>query len=71
MENTDNEIRALLIEMRKYILSHGLLMGECVAWRTLKQRFGVAQSTKGWEADLVWLEQYRKMQRQESEAAHA
>lgn len=37
----DEETRRLLIEMRKYIVYHGLLIGECVAWNKLKELYGI------------------------------
>jgi hypothetical protein len=37
------EIKALVTEMRKYIIYHGLLIGECVAWNKLKSLFGVGE----------------------------
>lgn len=38
---TQDETRNLLIEMKRYILHHGVLIGECVAWGRLKQAFDV------------------------------
>lgn len=35
------EVRALLIEMRRYVIYHGILIGECVAWNKLKDLFGI------------------------------
>lgn len=34
-------VKANLIEMRRYVLHHGVLLGECVAWNKLKEMFGV------------------------------
>lgn len=39
----DQEIRKLVEEMRKYILHHGILIGECIAWNKLKKVTGVEQ----------------------------
>lgn len=33
-------VKTLVREMRQYILYHGLLIGECVAWSKLKQLVG-------------------------------
>lgn len=38
------ELRQLVIDVRKYVISHGLLLGECVAWDKLKQLTGVGQT---------------------------
>lgn len=46
-------VKALLIQMRGYIISHGLLIGECVAWNQLKRKFCVGQSSS--EDDTYWL----------------
>jgi len=48
--------KALLIRMRHYIMRHGLLIGECVAWMQLKTRYGIGQSV---EADAAWLREYQ------------
>lgn len=50
-----NRVKALLIQMRKYIMRHGLLIGECVAWNELKQLFDVGQRH---EVDDAWLKEY-------------
>ncbi len=39
--NRFDETRRLLIEMRKYIVHHGLLIGECVAWSKLKDLYSI------------------------------
>lgn len=39
-----NKIRELVIEIRRYVLRHGILLGECVAWGDLKFIFGVGQN---------------------------
>lgn len=57
MSESEKEVRALLIEMRRYVMHHGLLIGECVAWGKLKAMFGVGQSDEA--ADLDWLREYR------------
>lgn len=49
-----DEIRALLIKMRRYIIEHDLLIGECTAWQTLKRKFNVG---KDWEAEDAWLQE--------------
>jgi hypothetical protein len=49
--------KALLIKMRRYIISHGLLIGECVAWMNLKRKYRVGEST---EADDRWLADYEQ-----------
>lgn len=36
--------RQALAEMKRYILFHGLLMGECVAWNALKEAYGVDEA---------------------------
>lgn len=51
------ETRALLIEMRKYVLHHGILLGECVAWNALKALYGTGQDQM---AEEVWLRDYRQ-----------
>ena len=33
----------LLTEMRRYVVHHGLLIGECVAWNKLKKLYGVIE----------------------------
>lgn len=49
--------KALLIKQRRYIVSHGLLMGECVAWMHLKTKYGIGEIT---EADEQWLRAYEQ-----------
>lgn len=49
--------KALLIKMRRYIVSHGLLMGECVAWMRLKRKFRIGESV---DADNHWLADYER-----------
>ncbi len=53
-----DEVKALLIQMRDYIINHDLLMGECVAWDKLKRKFGVRQSSR--DADHAWLRRYEQ-----------
>lgn len=36
-------VKELVIEMRRYAIYHGLLIGECVAWNELKKLLGVGQ----------------------------
>lgn len=55
--------KALLIKMRRYIISHGLLMGECVAWMHLKARYHIGESV---EADNQWLADYEQQQKASS-----
>jgi hypothetical protein len=38
------EARALLAGVRHYVMRHGILIGECVAWNVLKLLLGVGQS---------------------------
>ena len=33
------QAKELITKMRHYIMRHGLLMGECVAWQHLKEMF--------------------------------
>lgn len=47
-----DEIKALLIEMRRYFISHNCPTGECVAWNGLKGRFGVGRRD---EEDEAWM----------------
>ncbi len=47
-----DEIKALLIEMRRYFISHNCPTGECVAWTDLKARFGVGVRD---EVDEEWM----------------
>lgn len=37
-------LHKLVEDMRAYVLHHGILIGECVAWEKLKQLTGVGQS---------------------------
>lgn len=63
MEDRDiNEFRALLIQMRKYFIQHGLPTGECVAWNKLKGMFGIAGTESEWQENLNWLEEYERKQ---------
>lgn len=39
-----SSIRDLVIDIRRYILHHGILMGECVAWEQLKKLVDVGQT---------------------------
>lgn len=39
-----DSIRDLVIEMRRYILHHGIMLGECVAWERLKKLVDVGQT---------------------------
>jgi hypothetical protein len=50
-----DEIKALLIQMRRYFISHNLMTGECVAWTELKARFGVGQRD---EEDEAWMAEH-------------
>jgi multidrug efflux pump subunit AcrA (membrane-fusion protein) len=50
-----DEVRALLIRMRMYVISHDLMIGECVAWNALKKKFDVGQVS---ELDAAWLKEY-------------
>jgi hypothetical protein len=36
-------LRGLVIEMRRYVKHHGILIGECVAWEELKKLTSVGQ----------------------------
>ena len=38
---TFDEVRNMLIQMRHYVIYHGILIGECVAWNKLKTAFNV------------------------------
>lgn len=40
---THDQIKTLLIQMRRYFIHHNCMVGECVAWQALKTRFGVGQ----------------------------
>lgn len=51
-------VKALLIKMRRYVMNHGLLIGECCAWNDLKRKFCVGQSST--EADEHWLREYEQ-----------
>jgi|HubBroStandDraft_4_1064222.scaffolds.fasta_scaffold00070_22 hypothetical protein len=44
-----DETRRLLIEMRKYVVFHNLLIGECVAWRKLKEMYGITNEGLDWK----------------------
>ncbi len=44
-----DETRRLLIEMRRYVVYHGILIGECVAWGKLKTLYGIVN--EGMEVD--------------------
>ncbi len=37
------KIRELVIDMRRYIIRHGILLGECVAWSGIKELTSVGQ----------------------------
>jgi hypothetical protein len=50
-----NEIKALLIQMRRYFISHSCMTGECVAWQELKAKFNVGQRD---EDDETWMAQH-------------
>lgn len=54
------ETRALLIEMRRYIVKKGFLIGECVAWTKLKKLYGVGIDQSKEDA---WAAEYRTAQR--------
>lgn len=41
LNEREKQVRALLIEMRKYVVHHGQLVGECVAWNRLKEMYEV------------------------------
>jgi hypothetical protein len=45
-------IKALLIAMRRYFISHNCPTGECVAWQQLKAMFDVGQRD---EDDEAWM----------------
>ncbi len=49
-DNRFDETRRLLIEMRKYVVHHGILIGECVAWSKLKVLYGIVN--EGMEVSL-------------------
>lgn len=36
-----DETQQLLIEIRKYVVYHGIMIGECVAWNKLKEMYEV------------------------------
>ncbi len=40
-EKQRQETRQLIIEMRKYVIFHGHLIGECVAWNKLKEMYKI------------------------------
>lgn len=66
MTNDEYEsIRAQIIRMREYILSHDMLMGECLAWNELKQQFGVGKDR---EVEKQWLEDRQRKQREATNA---
>lgn len=48
----DDEIKALLIEMRQYMIEHDVMMGECVAWSKLKKMVGIGIDQR---QELEWL----------------
>lgn len=50
-----NEIKALLILMRRYFIAHSCQSGECVAWMDLKAKFGVGQKDAD---DEAWMREY-------------
>jgi hypothetical protein len=43
--------------MRQYVIHHGHLIGECVAWNKLKELYGVGLDQ---DADEAWLRAYRQ-----------
>ena len=43
MNDFRDDVRALVIEIRRYVIAHDLLLGECVAWDRLKKLVGVGQ----------------------------
>ena len=56
-EQMSDDVKALLIEMRQYVVYHGLLIGECVAWARLKEMHGIGED---WDKEDAWLKQYRE-----------
>jgi len=38
------DVQKLLLDMKRYVMHHGLLLGECVAWNKLKGAFGVDEA---------------------------
>lgn len=52
-----DEARALLAGVRHYVMQHGILIGECVAWNVLKSLVGIGQSKEA--DDRLW-ETYQK-----------
>lgn len=58
-----DDVKALLIETRQYIVYHDLLIGECVAWRRLKELAGIGEDS---DKDNAWLKQYREGEGRES-----
>lgn len=42
---TKHTLRGLVIDIRRYVLHHGVLLGECVAWEKLKKLVNVGQTT--------------------------
>lgn len=55
----NDEVKALLIEMRQYVVYHGLLIGECAAWNRLKEMHGLGVD---WDQEDAWLANYRRRQ---------
>jgi hypothetical protein len=55
-----DKIKSELILMRKYVIHHGIGIGECCAWDRLKKEFDVGQTTE--EDDERWLAQYQAKQ---------
>lgn len=41
--SADQELRELVLDIRRYVIYHELPIGECVAWNKLKQMTGVGQ----------------------------
>lgn len=54
-EDERDNIKAKLILMRRFAIQHDLQIGECIAWRDLKNQFGVGQND---EEDEAWMRQY-------------
>jgi hypothetical protein len=61
-----DRIRAELILLRKYVIHHGIGIGECCAWERLKKEFDVGQTTP--EDDERWLAHYHARQAINAEA---
>ena len=36
-----NDVTQLVVDIKKYVIHHGKMMGECVAWNKLKKLVGV------------------------------